>query len=137
GNVVLADHGAAVGKTLPKPPSAADAAAGRYRPALLATGITYAVPYEHGTAILDAAGTVLVQDPRAALAAIALSGDGRTWTLGFDLLAATSDDPSFVVEVDNERTARLRFGDGVTGREPDQALHATYRIGSGPDGNLA
>ncbi|HVV86976.1 MAG TPA: putative baseplate assembly protein [Kofleriaceae bacterium] len=137
GNIVLADHGATVGEDLPAPPAGADAAPRRYRPELSATGLTYAVPYEHATAILDGAGAALVQDPRAALAAIELSGDGRTWTLGFDLLAATADDPSFVVEVERDRSAWLRFGDGVTGRRPDQALHATYRIGSGPDGNLA
>lgn len=137
GNVVLADHGASVSETLPAPPVDADPAPRFYLPALTGTGITQAVPYEHVDAVQGSAGAALVQDPRDALAAVELSGDGRPWQVRFDLLASTGDDTSFVVELEEDRSAHLRFGDGVAGRRPDVALTATYRIGSGTDGNLA
>jgi hypothetical protein len=137
GNIALADHGASLSEPLAAPPAGADGAPRRYQPALTATGITHAVPYEHVVAIDDSAAAALVQDPRAALAAVALAGDGRPWQVRFDLLASTSDDTSFVVELENDRSARLRFGDGVAGRRPAVALTATYRIGNGTDGNVA
>ena len=61
-----------------------------------------------------------------------------TWQPRADLLASGPDDRHFVVEVDDERRAWLRFGDGDCGRRPDAgtSFHARYRIGNGPVGNL-
>src|SRR5690606_6740358 len=109
----------------------------RYQPALTNTDVTHAVPYQHVVAVGESAAAALVQDPRQALAAVELSGDGRPWQVRFDLLASGSDDTRFVVEVEADRRARLRFGDGVAGRRPDVGLTATYRIGGGTTGNVA
>jgi hypothetical protein len=79
------------------------------------------------------------QDPRKALAALALTGDnGLTWQVRPDLLDANATDRSFVVEVDDEGNAHLRFGDGENGRlvDPGTMLSARYRVGNGTAGNV-
>jgi len=62
----------------------------------------------------------------------------QTWEARQDLLESGSDDRHFVVEVDDERTAHLRFGDGDCGRLPAarEAFRAAYRVGDGPVGNV-
>ena len=51
---------------------------------------------------------------------------------------ATGDAPEFVVEVESNGEATLRFGDGVHGRRPetDTSFEATYRVGNGVAGNV-
>ncbi len=46
--------------------------------------------------------------------------------------------PSFVVEIDTDGTARLRFGDSVNGLFPESgtAFTAQYRVGNGTAGNV-
>lgn len=60
------------------------------------------------------------------------------WTAVRDLLASGADDPHFVVEIDNEGRAHLRFGDGESGKQPEAETKftATYRVGNGPAGNV-
>jgi hypothetical protein len=60
------------------------------------------------------------------------------WFPQRDLLASYSGDPHFVAEMDNERRAYLRFGDGELGRQPEAktGFTATYRTGHGPAGNV-
>ncbi len=55
-----------------------------------------------------------------------------------DLLDSPPLELHFVVETDHRGGARLRFGDGVYGREPAGAtkITATYRLGNGPLGNI-
>jgi len=67
-----------------------------------------------------------------------LNGINTTWTAQPDLLAASATDPNFVVEVESDGTARLRFGDGVNGRRPESetTFTASYRIGNGTAGNV-
>ena len=52
--------------------------------------------------------------------------------------ASDGDAPEFVVEVENDGAATLRFGDGVHGRRPETgtAFEATYRVGNGVAGNV-
>ncbi len=54
------------------------------------------------------------------------------------LLASAPDEQSFVVEMSNERCARLRFGDGECGKMPEAGTNFTakYRIGNGRAGNV-
>lgn len=61
-----------------------------------------------------------------------------TWTPRRDLLDSNGDEHHFVVEMDDEGEAHLRFGDGIHGMapEPRTAFHARYRIGNGPAGNV-
>src|SRR5260370_27030012 len=42
-----------------------------------------------------------------------------TWTPQYDLLADSATDANFVVEVESDGTARLRFGDGVNVLRPE------------------
>ncbi|HXZ39744.1 MAG TPA: putative baseplate assembly protein [Terriglobales bacterium] len=61
-----------------------------------------------------------------------------TWTPQQDLLESGEFDPVFVVEVESDGTATLRFGDGTNGQIPDEGtvFTANYRIGNGTAGNI-
>src|SRR5690606_20836467 len=60
------------------------------------------------------------------------------WTAVPDLLDSGPFDRHFVVDIDNDGRATLRFGDDAYGRRPLGASAATarYRIGNGRTGNL-
>jgi hypothetical protein len=60
------------------------------------------------------------------------------WQSRHDLLGSGGLDRDFVVEIDNDGRAHLRFGDGELGRQPQACMifHALYRVGSGPSGNV-
>ena len=60
------------------------------------------------------------------------------WIPRPDLLGSGPDDRHFVVEIDNDGVAHLRFGDDEFGQRPvpGTAFHAVYRIGNGTRGNL-
>ncbi|HEX7111463.1 MAG TPA: putative baseplate assembly protein [Mizugakiibacter sp.] len=94
---------------------------------------------------------LLARDPRAALPQLAVHGgplaavlvDGTPdarwrWEPRYDLLASGPDDRHFVVEVDDDGIAHLRFGDGTLGRQPQAGdfFRAAPRIGNGPAGNV-
>jgi predicted phage baseplate assembly protein len=66
------------------------------------------------------------------------SPGGNEWTPRFDLLGSGRDDRDFVVEIDNEGRANLRFGDDECGRAPEAETRfsALYRIGNGKVGNV-
>ncbi len=89
----------------------------------------------------SAAGTIAA-DPRASGPAVALAGTllGQTepWTPQVDLLASDGDAAEFVVEVEHDGAATLRFGDDVHGRRPEvgTTFEATYRVGNGTAGNV-
>ena len=61
-----------------------------------------------------------------------------TWICEPDLLESSPDDTQFVVEIDTDGTAYLRFGDGTNGMQPvpGTAFTAVYRIGNGSEGNV-
>ncbi len=54
------------------------------------------------------------------------------------MLADSATDPHFVVEIEFDGTARLRFGDDVNGLRPesDSVFTAAYRVGNGTAGNV-
>ncbi len=125
-NIVLADHG----RTLPTEDlGAADAPAGL----VLAEG-----PLTHATDVVDGAAADLIdQEPREARPCIALEVDAEAWTAQQDLLGSDRFARDFVVEVDDRRRGRIRFGNGVNGRDPgSDSVQATYRVGNGPAGNV-
>ncbi|MCK9495113.1 MAG: putative baseplate assembly protein [Dehalococcoidia bacterium] len=74
--------------------------------------------------------------------AVALTStrDTRTedWTPRLDLLASGGDAREFVVEVEQDGTAALRFGDDIYGKRPEPATEfvARYRVGNGAAGNV-
>jgi hypothetical protein len=100
------------------------------------------------------ASQLLVQDPRravpwirvkntpAGLDGCGVEGDADTqsdqWEPRLDLLESGPRDRHFVAEIDNDRRAHLRFGDGELGARPaaQSTLKPTYRVGSGQAGNV-
>jgi hypothetical protein len=150
GNIVPVDHGRALAPEplAPVPdastqpcceceghPSDVVTQAGRYRPTLSKTPLTFREPADPATL---PASKALSQDPRLAVPVIALSDGAAAWTVRQDLLASGPDDRDFVAEIDNDAVAHLRFGDGNLGRSPDvgSQFTAVYRIGCGVVGNV-
>jgi hypothetical protein len=151
GNVVLVDHGE---RLPPEPlgtvPTTHDEAAcvcegtpstTVARPARTRWRLAQ-MPVTHRGALPSAATPArdsVAQDPRAALAQLSLSDDGNGhWTPVFDLLSSRADDRHVVVEIDDDGSACLRFGDGELGRRPGAGttMAAHYRIGNGRAGNV-
>jgi hypothetical protein len=67
-----------------------------------------------------------------------LDADQKTWTAKQDLLANGPTDAHFVVEIESDAMARLRFGDNVNGLrpDPDTSFTAACRVGNGRAGNV-
>jgi hypothetical protein len=134
-NVALADHGASVVDTPltdgMEPPA-------RWRPRLRQSPLTFAVPFDARVPAAElSASDLLAPDPAAALPAVVLQEAGTIWEPLYDLLGADGDAANFVVEVESDGTARIRFGDGTNGRQPaGRDMVASYRYGSGTAGNV-
>ncbi len=78
-------------------------------------------------------------EPEDVLPAIALDDDlGRGWFPQRDLLSSDEFAREFVVEVEDDGWAALRFGDDEYGLRPGEGtrLSATYRVGNGTRGNV-
>ncbi|HEV3164673.1 MAG TPA: putative baseplate assembly protein [Isosphaeraceae bacterium] len=94
------------------------------------------------SALYGPAAAALTQDPRQALAQVSVvegpNSEGARWCPKADLLASGDQDRDFVVEVEDDGTASLRFGDGQFGQspEPDTILTPFYRVGDGLAGNV-
>jgi hypothetical protein len=65
-------------------------------------------------------------------------GGAEAWMRQDDLLESSPFDAHFVVDLDDDGTGVLRFGDGEYGREVAGAteLDISYRIGNGRSGNI-
>jgi hypothetical protein len=150
GNVVLVDHGATTGPedirvvgtleqsvrceaegepaetpTVPRP----------FTAVLARWPVTFSQPLPTGAP----ASGLLDQDPRLALPRVEVAqAPDEAWQVQRDLLDSGARDQDFVVEVDNQGRAHLRFGDGELGRMPPAGatLLASYRVGNGPTGNV-
>jgi len=156
GNIVLADHGLTIADEslgeapppqilLPPDPGAdrchrppPQFARPRFRPSLQGKPLTQASPYDAA----QPASKSLSVSPAAALPSIALEStlgpDTSQWKPQRDLLGSAPDATEFVVEIENEGIAFLRFGDDEYGQlpEPGAVFEATYRIGNGSAGNV-
>jgi baseplate J-like protein len=135
GNIVLAGQGTSVsGEELPAVP-----ASGRYYPQLMQSPVTFAVPFGPPVPAPASAAAFLAQDPGQAVPVVSLTdSEGGGWTPQPDLLSSGPRDQHFVVEVEQDGTAFLRFGDGEHGAQPDPGLAftATYQVGNGTPGNV-
>ena len=147
GNIVLADHGRTIDQPDVLPAPSAEALQ-RYRPQLQSLDLTFAMRYHHDIAETRPASATLAQDPRRAVPAIRLTSSHRRgdrpvaptdWEPHVDLLDSDRFTPAFVVEMESDRRAQLRFGDGIHGQQPvsGQPLETRYRVGNGPQGNVA
>lgn len=136
GNVVLADHGLTVPLEALVPDGAPEDRP--YRPRLARSGLTHAMPYDHDAARTAPASAATLVDLRQVLPVVTVQGDGATWRPQRDLLGSDRFSPEFVVEMESDGRASLRFGDGVLGRRPaaGATFAATYRVGSGSGGNV-
>src|SRR5262249_54137338 len=88
---------------------------------------------------IPTASATLSQDVRKALPQVWLTSDpGEPWSTAYDLIASQSSDWQFVVEIDDDGIAHLRFGDGTLGAQPPpgMSISAKYRIGNGIAGNV-
>jgi Baseplate J-like protein len=132
GNVVLADHGL----SLPSEPLVPDEVpAGRpYRPQLAQGPLTFRAAFDATAPAAAATKT----DSRAALPVVSVAGEGETWSPQFDLLGSDRFATEFVVEVESDGIAHLRFGDDERGRRPEEGsqFDVAYRVGNGRAGNL-
>ncbi|HEY3628996.1 MAG TPA: putative baseplate assembly protein [Terracidiphilus sp.] len=65
-------------------------------------------------------------------------GSPDSWNPQRDLLRSHTDSKEFVVEVENDSGAYLRFGDGTFGERPTPGTQflARYRVGNGAAGNI-
>jgi hypothetical protein len=77
-------------------------------------------------------------DASDAVPFITLNDGVNKWTPVPNLLASGPEDKNFVVEVEYNGNAYLRFGDDMYGMSPvaDTAFTASYRIGTGTAGNV-
>jgi hypothetical protein len=158
GNVVLVDHGCTQSEPLgpvptesttercptPCQPGEVEIVPGCFRPTLAGSPLTFRQPIAPGVCSATEMG---VQDPRSALPSAWLDstpppGDpapvAQRWQPVPDLLDSGPGDAAFVVEIDDDGGAHLRFGDGRLGQQPaaGTAFVAHYRIGNGPAGNV-
>lgn len=153
GNLILVDHGQRITEDLP-PVLVKDTietcdctgnvaetvmVPERYRPVLKEAPLTFSEPLAPDIS----ASRMLVQDVRQVLPQVTLTGTGPhaapvVWSAQRDLLSSHNPDHHFVVEMDNDRRAHLRFGDDELGQRPDAgtAFRADYRVGNGPSGNV-
>ncbi|MFL9450931.1 MULTISPECIES: baseplate J/gp47 family protein [Nostocales] len=133
----------------------------RFRPILQETPLTFSQPLLKKNLSQAPASSLLNQDPRQALPHIYLHGkvvnigmvamggtgampcaptdDDNLWIPQRDLIDSEGENKHFVVEMDNDGQAHLRFGDGELGLLPAVGTHfwATYRVGNGLSANVA
>ena len=108
----------------------------RFRPSLARGPVTHEMPVTTPVAVVD----VMRTDARLAIPKIDLTShpDGLGWTSRADLLSSKPSDPHFVLEVEDDGSARVRFGDDRNGRRPETGMTFTarYRVGNGAAGNV-
>ncbi|KPF60806.1 hypothetical protein D621_01560 [beta proteobacterium AAP51] len=75
--------------------------------------------------------------PRSTLS-VRVSGFATPWSERSDLVRSRDDDEHFIVQVHENQTAQLRFGNGVNGRAlpEDAEVQARWRSGQGLAGNV-
>ena len=162
GNIVLADHGETIlpGEPLGSVPDANPAldkasARGsnfcsektlqptppRFRPRLQKNPVTFAASFDpkKPPASASAVMTWPVEEflPEVTLAS-ELDGVPDIWEPQRDLLNSSADKAEFVLEVESDNTASIRFGDDRFGKRPASgtSFTATYRVGNGVAGNV-
>ena len=159
GNIVLADHGMSIqGEDLGKVPDpsifvpitlGSDRCADkksiplppRFRPHLKEAPLTHAAFYDKDNPP-QSASAALRWNTRNLLPQIklesALGNPTPPWEPTIDLLNSLPDSPEFVVEIESDGKAYVRFGDDANGLRPASGttFKANYRVGNGTRGNV-
>ncbi|MGA9998459.1 MAG: hypothetical protein WBP93_23800, partial [Pyrinomonadaceae bacterium] len=161
GNIVLADHGETVaGESLGSVPGANPAldrasARGRnfceeenlqptpprFRPRLQKSPVTFAASFDPKKPPVSASAVMNwpVEEflPEVTLTST-LDGVSNDWKPQRDLLNSDADKREFVLEVETDSAASIRFGDDRFGQRPASGTSfiATYRVGNGVSGNV-
>lgn len=135
GNVVLADHGTTIKSEALNPPQVPSS--GQYRPYLDRLGLTQALPYDLKQ-INRPAMELRQVDLRRVLPSITLYAAGEPWHPQRTLLNSDRFAQEFVLEMEDDGRAYLRFGDDILGQKPPSGTEfkATYRLGNGEAGNI-
>lgn len=138
GNVVLADHGRTRKDAAIHPGEVSPGAT--YRPKLQHKNITHSVGVGEDSQPRSPATRAVVQAPKFALPMVSLMDrvTGETWKPRRDLLRSDRFSREFVLEIEADGQAQLRFGDGNLGKVPAPGTQfiATYRVGNGVSGNV-
>jgi hypothetical protein len=161
GNIVLADHGlsiedenigtvpAASMYSVPRDKSAYCKeperlpVAPRFRPRVSQGPVTQVGDYDsEGPATAAMTWSMRSVTPHISLTST-LGTDTTPWSVQRDLLQSGKFDAHFVLETENDGSARIRFGDDLHGMEPDPGddsipheFTADYRVGNGVAGNI-
>jgi len=157
GNVILVDHGRTVGpEDLGEVPTLRTEAVcecanhpgdiqiipAQFRAKLAKVPLTFSQPLradDPAKAKWTPAVSLLKQNVRDALPQVRLDSlPDEPWEARYDLIESAPDDRDFVVEMDNDGTAHLRFGDGELGFQPPAGMNfgATDRIDNGTSDNM-
>lgn len=136
GNIALVDHGLTLSNETLEQPSGHM----RYRPRLKEVNLTFVEALPENLPVLSASRT-LIQNPRKALPAVFVKQNDDIWLPQRDLLESDRTMQHFVVEMENDGHATLRFGDGEFGKRmeldpDDNPLQASYCVGNGLAGNV-
>jgi hypothetical protein len=134
GNVVLIDHGRTIGSEALVPSVVTDPRT--YRPRLALPEVTHGAPFDYVSSLPQSATATLVEDPHQSVPHVSMQTGSERWTARRDLLRSSPFARDFVVEVEEDGQAILRFGDGQLGHAPEDDLVATYRVGRGRAGNI-
>lgn len=110
----------------------------RYRPILKETALTMVGEYSPTKSADEAMNWDLRAMEPALRLKSKLNGNERIWQAEWDLLDNDEDDAVFVVEIENDGRAYIRFGDSQHGARPQSnvSFQAYYRIGNGRRGNI-
>ncbi len=117
----------------------------RYRPVLGGRPVTQAAPFPYPDetgppASARAAMAYERETVRPAILSLVsrINATQTEWTVTSDLLTDSLGRPEYVVEMEQDGTASLRFGDGRYGRrpEPGSQFEVVYRVGNGHQGNI-
>jgi hypothetical protein len=132
GNFVLTDFGATRQEVLQPPEPGVP-----YRPTLSWSNVVPVVPVPDSSAEPVSASALGAADGQSAVPALELVeivGNGveeAVWRASDDLLSCLPDERAVAVDIWQNDTVQLRFGDGRYGRKPaaDRGYRARYRVG--------
>lgn len=138
GNVLIARHGQTLPAEFLVPPQPTPGE--KYWPTIQSRDLSFAVEFDAASASQRSAAEATRFDPRDAVAQVELSNQhtGEIWFVQPDLLNSGESDPDVVVEVENDRSVHLRFGDGINGKPPgaSEEILAKPTVGCGTKGNI-